>query len=320
MKEVSKEQKLELFNLLLKTRRLEERLLELFSAAAFPGWIHSALGQESVGIGVTYSLRPDDYITSTHRARGIFLTKGVDMKLFMAETYGRKNGPSKGRGGEMRFMDLEHGIIASSGLIGEHIPLATGVAYSCKYRGTDQVTVSLFGDGAVNTGGFHESLNVASLWKLPVVYVCENNGWSQFTAQTATASVLDISKKAVAYNMRGVTVDGNDVLAVYEAAQEAVSRAREASEPTLLECKTHRWLGHFAGDPQKYRDPEELKNVRKYDPVSAFQEKLLKEGILTTELIEEAEKKIKAEIDEAVEFAEQSPFPEPEEAIEGVYC
>ena len=316
---LGKEKSLEIFTALLKVRRLEERLVELFTAGAFPGWMHPDLGQEAVGIGVTLNLRLDDYITSTHRSRAVFVGKGVNLKSFMAETFARKDGTCQGRVGEMRFMDIEHGILGYSVIVGAWIPFAVGVAFSCQYRGTDQVTVAFFGDGAVDSGPFHEALNIASVWKLPVLFLCENNGWAQFTPQEMTTSVPEISKRAVAYGIPGKTVDGDDVLAVYDAARDAVAYVRGGNGPMLLECKTHRWLGHFIGDQQKYRDPEEIKECRKFDPVARFQAKLLGEGVLTGEMIEDMERGVKAEIDEAVEYAEKSPFPEPEEAIKDVY-
>lgn len=318
--EISREKSLELFSTLLESRRLEERLIQLFTAGAFSGWIHSGLGQEAVGVGVASALRTDDYIISTHRSRSVFLAKGISLKRFMAETFAKKDGTCKGRAGEMRFMDIEHGILAYSGVVGASIPFAVGVGLSCKLRGTDKIAVAHFGDGAVNTGSFHEAMNVASLWRLPVLFLCENNGWSQFTPQVATSSVLDVSKKAAAYNMPGETVDGNDVITVYKAAQSAIAHVREGNGPMLLECKTCRWLGHFVGDSQAYRDSKELEECRKSDPVAICQGRLLKEGVITPEIVGEMEKKIKADIDEAVEFAQKSPFPEPAEALEGVYA
>jgi len=317
---LDKKRLLEIFTDLVKVRRLEETLVELFTAGEFPGWIHSDLGQEAVGIGVALNLRQDDYITSTHRSRAVFVGKGIDLKSFMAETFAKSDGTCQGRAGEMRFMDIDRGILGYTVTVGAWIPFAVGVAFSCKYRGTDQVSVAFFGDGAVDSGPFHEALNVASVMKLPVLFLCENNGWAQFTPQSATASVPRISKKAVAYNMPGKTVDGNDVIAVYEAAREAIDYVRGGNGPMLLECTTHRWLGHYVGDNQKYRDPDEIKECRKSDPVLRFQNKLLGDGVLTAEKIADIENKIKLEIDEAVDFARKSKAPEPEEAMKDVYC
>jgi pyruvate dehydrogenase E1 component alpha subunit len=320
MLKLDKKTSLNMFSHLLKARRLEERLEELFTQGAFPGWIHSALGQEAVGVGIALNLGPDDYITYTHRGRAVLVGRGVDLKRLMAETLGRKDGPCKGRSGEMQYMDFKIGVLNFGGSIGGTLPFATGVAFSCKYRGTHQATVAWFGDGGVDTGAFHESLNVASLWKLPILFACENNGWAQFTPQSMTASLPDIYKKAAAYNMPGDLVDGNDIEAVYQASGKAISHIREGRGPMLLEFRTHRWLGHYVGDQQKYRDPKDITEARQSDPLKRFEEKLRKEGILTPQFIEDAEAKIKTEIEKAVEFARQSPFPEPEEAIEGVYC
>lgn len=320
MQELSKEKLTEIYATLLKVRRLEERLVELFQAGEIPGWIHSGLGEEAVGVGASMNLRPGDYITATHRARSVSIPRGVDLKLFMAEAFGRIDGTCKGRAGEMRFMDIKHGVLQFTVTIGEHISFAAGTAFSSQVRGTDQVSVAFFGDGNVDTGLFHETMNVASLWKLPMVFVCENNGWAQFVPQKDTASVPDVGKKAAAYNMPGVTVDGNDILAVYRAAGEAIARARRGEGPTLVECKTSRWLGHFVGDPQKYRDPKDIEAAHKSDPVPRLQERLLQEKVLTPQLIEQIEKKIKAEIDEAIEFASKSPWPTPDEALKDLYC
>lgn len=323
MPKLDKKTLLSMFNYLLKARRLEERLVELFTEGAFPGWIHSALGQEAVGVGIAMNLRPDDYITNTHRGRPTLITRGVNLKHFMAETFAKKDGTCKGRAGEMHYSDLKIGVLNWSGIIGAVLPFASGVAFSCKYRGTDQVTVALFGDGAADAGPFYEALNIASVWQLPILFACENNGWAQFTPQSKTASVPDIYKKAAAFNMPGELVDGDDVEAVFKAAGAAISHVREGKGPMFLELKTHRWLGHYVGDKQKYRDPKELAkevaDLSRFDPLRRLQEKLLKDGTITPQLIEESEDRIKAEIEEAVAFAKQSPFPKPEEAIEGVY-
>jgi pyruvate dehydrogenase E1 component alpha subunit len=250
----------------------------------------------------------------------MLIGKGVNLKRFMAETFGRKDGACRGRAGELHYMDSEIGVLNYSLVIGAILPFATGVAFSCKYRGTDQATVAYFGDGVVDAGAFHESMNVASVWQLPILFACENNGWAQFVPQCQTASVSDIYKKAAAYNMPGELVDGDDIEAVYQATRKAISYLREGRGPMLIEYKTHRWLGHYVGDQQKYRDQKELAGVRQFDPLKRFEERLLKKGALTPHLIEEADSRIKAEIEEAVEFAKHSPSPKAEEAVEGVYC
>ena len=319
MSQPSKEKLVELFTTLLKVRLLEERLIELSTQGLIPGWLHSGLGQEAIGVGVVTNLGKDDYVSNTHRGRSQAIPKGVDLKGFMAETLGKATGTCKGKSGEMHFGDIRAGVLGASAIMGAGLPIATGVAFSCKMRGTNQVTVCFFGDGSVDEGEFHEVLNIASMWKLPIVFVCENNGWAQFSPQSDTASQPDIYLKAAGYNMPGKMVDGNDILAVYEAAQEAITRAREGSGPTLLECKTNRWLGHYIGDPQKYRSPEDIEAVRRLDPLPRFQAKLLEENIITPDQIEAIKGKLQAEIEEAVEFAKNSPTAEAEAVFEDVY-
>ncbi len=320
MSTLSPEKLIALFTTLVKVRLLEERLIELSTQGLIPGWLHSGLGQEAVGVGVVSNLDKDDFVSNTHRGRSQAIPKGVDLKGFMAETLGKATGTCKGKSGEMHFGDKKAGVLGASAIMGAGIPIAAGVAFSCKLRGTSQVTVCFFGDGTADEGEFHETLNIASLWKLPIVFVCENNGWAQFCPQKDTASVPDIYLKAAAYNMPGKMVDGNDILAVYQAAGEAISRAREGGGPTLLECKTNRWLGHYVGDPQKYRSAEDIEKVRQLDPLARFQNRLLEEKVLTPDQIEQIRVKLKAEIEEAVEFAQNSPPPKPEAVFEDVYC
>ena len=317
---MEKEKLVEMFANLLKVRRLEERMVELFMQGFIPGWVHSGMGQEAAGLAVTLNLDENDYAFGTHRDRGIFVGKGVSLKLFLAETMGKKTGTNKGRIGEMHYVDKEKGLFGGMGLIGANLPIAVGTALSCKLRESGQVVACFFGDGTVDEGVFHESMNLASVWKLPIVFVCINNGWAQFTPQTMTTRVLDVARRASAYDMPGETVDGNDILATYEAAEKAVARAREGNGPTLLECKVRRWLGHYVGDPQKYRDPKDIEECRKDDPVARFQTKLLEQKVLTPTEIEEIDRKVKAEIEEAVKFAQESPSPEPAVAFEDVWC
>ncbi|MFH1003032.1 MAG: thiamine pyrophosphate-dependent dehydrogenase E1 component subunit alpha [Chloroflexota bacterium] len=320
MTQLSQAKLKELFTTLLKVRLLEERLIELSTQGQIPGWLHSGLGEEAVGVGVVSNLNQDDYVSNTHRGRSQAIPKGVDLKGFMAETLGKATGTCKGKSGEMHFGDIKAGVLGASAIMGANIPVAAGVALSCQMRKTGQVTVCFFGDGTVDEGTFHETLNVASLWKLPIVFVCENNGWAQFEPQTDTAAQPDIYRKAAAYNMPGKMVDGNDLLAVYEAAGEAIARARKGDGPTLLECKVKRWLGHYVGDPQKYRDPADIEAVRQLDPVPRLQKKLLADKVITETQIEDIKSKIKAEIEEAVVFAQNSPPPEPSAVYEDVYC
>lgn len=320
MKELSQEKLIELFTTLLKVRLLEERLIELSTQGLIPGWLHSGLGQEAIGVGVVSNLGKDDFVSNTHRGRSQIIPKGVDLKGFMAETLGKATGTCRGKSGEMHFGDIKAGVLGASAIMGAGLPIAAGVAFSSQVRGTDQVTVCFFGDGTVDEGEFHEVLNIASLWKLPIVFVCENNGWAQFSPQPDTASVPDIYRKAAAYNMPGKKVDGNDIIAVYEAARKAIARARRGNGPTLLEAKTSRWLGHYVGDPQNYRSAEDIKAVRRLDPVARFQTRLLAEKVLTLDQIEVIKGKLRAEIEEAVEFARNSPPPQAEAVLADVYC
>lgn len=308
-----------MYGMMLKIRRTEERILEIFAQGKIPGFIHVSLGQEAVPAGVCSILKPEDYISNTHRGHGQVLAKGADLKRFMAEIYGRKDGYCHGKAGSMHIACKELGIIGSNGIVGGGIPISLGTAFASQYQGQDRVTVCFFGDGASNEGTFHESLNLAALWNLPIVFCCENNGWAEFTPQKVHTRLEKLSLRAQSYGMPGVTVDGDDVLKVREEAVKAVGRARRGEGPTLLECKTHRWTGHFAGDSQKYRSPQEIEEVRKFDPIPKLQNLLLKQKDLTPKDVEEWEKKIKAEIDEAVAFAEKSPVPGREGLLEDVY-
>jgi len=317
---MKKDELIRMYSMMLKIRRLEERLLELFAQGKIPGFIHVSIGQEAVPVGVCSVLRQDDYISNTHRGHGQALAKGVDLRRFVAEIYGRVDGFCKGKAGSMHIACKEMGVIGSNGVVGGGIPVSLGTAFASTYRGNDRITVCFFGDGATNEGTFHESLNLAALWNLPIVFCCENNQWAEFTPQKVHTKLENLSIRAEAYGMPGVTVDGDDVLKVREAAEKAVSRARKGEGPTLLECKTHRWFGHFAGDAQKYRDPREIEEVRNFDPILKFQNLLFEMKVLKPERVKEIECQIKSEIDEALAFAEKSPVPGREGLLEDVFA
>ena len=316
---MKKDDLLRMYSQMLRIRRVEERLLEIFAQGKIPGFIHVSIGQEAVPVGVCSILRPDDYISNTHRGHGQALAKGADLKKFMAELYGRRDGYCRGKAGSMHVACKELGIIGSNGVVGGGIPISLGTAFASQYLASDRVTVCFFGDGATNEGTFHESLNLAAVWNLPMVFCCENNRWAEFTPQKIHTKLEDLSRRAEAYGFPGVTVDGDEVLKVREAAEKAVGRARKGEGPTLLECKTHRWFGHFAGDSQKYRDPKEIEEVRKFDPILRFQNLLLEMKHLTPELVKKMEDQLRAEIDEAVAFAESSPVPGKEDLLQDVY-
>jgi len=316
---MKREELLQMYYLMVKIRRVEERLLDLFAQGKIPGFIHVSIGQEAVPVGICSALRPDDYISNTHRGHGQALAKGADLKRFMAEIYGRKDGYCQGKAGSMHIACKELGIIGSNGVVGGGIPISLGTAFAAVYKGNDRATVCFFGDGATNEGTFHESLNLAALWNLPIVFCCENNAWAEFTPQKVHTKLENLSIRGESYGIPGVTVDGDDVLKVREMAEKAVARVRKGEGPTLLECKTHRWFGHFAGDSQKYRDPKEIEEVRKFDPIVKFQNLLLEMKHLKPEEVEKFEAKIKQEIDEAVAYAESSPVPGKGELLQDVY-
>ena len=319
MKDVKKDELIKMYAAMVKIRRVEERLMEVFTTGIIPGFIHVSIGQEAVAVGVCSALRKDDYITNTHRGHGQAIAKGIDLKGFIAEIYGKRNGVCKGRSGSMHIADKARGVLGSNGIVGGGIPLAMGNAFASQYVNDGRVTVCFFGDGASNEGTFHESLNLASLWNLPIMFCCENNEWAQFTPIEKYIRIEEISKRAAAYGMPGISVDGDDILAVYDAAKKAVNRARKGKGPTLIECKTHRWFGHFAGDKQKYRSPEEIETVRQYDPIQRFQKRLAELNILDEKDIDSIEQRIRWEIEQAVKFAEASPSPEPGELFDDVY-
>jgi acetoin:2,6-dichlorophenolindophenol oxidoreductase subunit alpha len=317
---VNKEELLRLLYLMLKVRRVEECLLDIFAQGKIPGFIHVGIGQEAVAAGVCSCLRADDSIFTTHRGHGQALAKGIELNRFMAEIYGRKDGFCKGKAGSMHVASREAGVAGSNGIVGAGLPISLGTAFASTYRGGDQVTVCFFGDGATNEGTFHESLNLAALWNLPVIFCCENNGWAQFTSQKVYMKLENISKRAESYGMVGVTVDGDDVLKVRKEAEKAIARARKGEGPTLLECKTHRWYGHYAGDQQKYRQAAEIQEARQFDPITKFQDFLLEANHINREYLDTLEAKIKSEIEESLAYAENSPVAGAEELFNDVYA
>jgi pyruvate dehydrogenase E1 component alpha subunit len=310
---------IKMYKEMVRIRRFEERVLELFSKGKIPGMLHSYIGEEAVAAGACSAINSDDYITSTHRGHGHVIAKGADLKRMMAELFAKSTGYNKGKGGSMHIAEPNIGILGANGIVGGGIPIATGSALSSKILKNNKVTLCFFGDGASNQGTFHESINLASAFNLPCVYICENNLYGVSVKQTQVRKVKDIADRAKGYAIPGVIVDGNDVIAVYRAVMEAVNRAREGEGPTLIECKTYRWRGHYEGDPVNYRTEEELEEWKKKDPIKRFSKKLLSDGMLNKEKLEEIEKEVKKEIDEAVDFADKSPKPDELVALEDVY-
>jgi pyruvate dehydrogenase E1 component alpha subunit len=309
-----------MYERMLKVRHFEDRVKDLFAAGEMPGFVHLYLGQEAVAVGACAALNDDDYITSTHRGHGHIVAKGGDMKLMMAELYGKATGYNKGKGGSMHIAAPSLGILGANGIVGAGLPIATGAALSAKLRKSGQVTVCFFGDGASNQGTFHEAINIASAFDLPCVYICENNLYAVGTRQSDVRKVEDIADRGVGYAIPGLAIDGNDVIAVYEACREAVDRARSGMGPTLIECKTYRWRAHFEGEPDTYRPPEEVEAWVKREPIAPYRRLLIEQGILTEAEADEIEANVLKELDAAVEFARQSPLPEPESALENLWA
>jgi len=323
MENIEEEKLLDMYKKMVRIRKFEEKVEELHIKGILPGLKHLYIGEEAVAVGVISCLRKDDYIGSTHRGHGHLIAKGGDVKLMMAELYGKKTGYCKGKGGSMHIADINIGILGANGIVAANIPIVGGAALSSKMRKKDQVAVSFFGDGGANEGIFHEGLNLASVWKLPAIFVCENNFYAISTPQEKVTSVESIAKRASSYNIPGYSVDGTDVLEVYRVAKEAVARARKGEGPSLIECKTYRFKGHYVGEGQRelsYRSRDEVKRYwEKKCPIKKFKNYLIKENIFTQSFLEDIEKEVDKEIDEAVKFAEESPYPLPEEALEDLF-
>lgn len=318
--DIPREKLLLMYELMLKIRHFEGRVRDLFAAGEMPGFVHLYLGEEAVAAGACAALEENDYITSTHRGHGHIIAKGGDVKRMMAELYGKATGYNKGKGGSMHIAAPTLGIMGANGIVGAGLPIATGAGLSSKLRGTERVTICFFGDGASNQGTFHEAINIGSAFDLPVVYVCENNQYGVGTKQCDVRNVEDIADRAVGYGIPGLAVDGNDVIAVYEACHEAVERARSGRGPTLIECKTYRWQCHFEGEPDTYRPSEEVAAWKEREPLAPYRAKLIEQGVISEGEADAIEDEVVQELDEAVEFARQSPLPEPETALEDLWA
>lgn len=306
---------------MLRIRLFEEQAGKLMEAGKIPGALHLYVGEEAVAAGVMAHLTDEDQITSTHRGHGHLVAKGGDVRQMYAELFGRATGYCKGKGGSMHIADMDLGMLGANGIVGGGPPIAIGAAFSNKYRGTRNVTCCFFGDGASNEGTFHEAANMAALYRLPVIFVCENNGFGEFTRQERHQAIHDIADRAAGYGMPGVVVDGMDVTAVYEAAGEGIARARDGAGPMLLECKTYRFFDHVGvrGMGVVYRDDSEVIEWRKRDPITTFEEQLVEMGTATRADLDAARERILFEITEAISFAENSPFPAEDALLEDVY-
>jgi pyruvate dehydrogenase E1 component alpha subunit len=318
---IPKSKLLAMYDTMVRIRLFEEKIIDVYARGQVPGLAHLYVGEEAVAAGVCAVLRDDDFITSTHRGHGHVIAKGAELNPMMAELFGKKTGYCKGKGGSMHIADMEIGILGANGIAGGGLPIAVGAGISAKWRKTDQISVCFFGDASSNNGTFHESLNLASLWKLPVLFVCENNGYGISVSQKMHQPIEDIADRAASYAMASVIVDGNDVQAVHEAAVEAAKRARAGKGPTLIECKTYRWRGHHEGDPNqgaRYRTKDEIEVWKKKDPIKRFAKELVSAKVATKKKLDEMYQKASNEIDAAVEFAKESPFPEIQELFEDV--
>ncbi|MGI6042225.1 MAG: thiamine pyrophosphate-dependent dehydrogenase E1 component subunit alpha [Candidatus Alectryocaccobium sp.] len=298
-----------------RTRRFEEEVFEFYKRGLMPGLAHLYLGEEAVAAGVCGALEERDYIGSTHRGHGHLVSRGADLNKMMAEILGKETGYSKGKGGSMHIMALDKGILGANGIVGGEIPIAAGSAYASKLMGTDEVTVAFFGDGASNEGTFHETLNMAAAWDLPIVFVIENNLYGISVDIRKVTKEHCLAKRAISYGIEGVIVEGNDVYAVYEAAKKAVDKARRGEGPTIIECLTYRWQGHHVGDPGNYRPKEEVAEWKANEPIG----KLEAMDLLKKEEIDEIRAAVDKEIEEACKFAEDSPYPDASEAFNDVF-
>jgi pyruvate dehydrogenase E1 component alpha subunit len=316
---LTRERLIEMYGKMVEIRLFEEKVFELYGQNLVPGTIHLYAGEEAVAVGVCSALSKDDYITSTHRGHGHCIAKGADLNRTMAEILGRKTGYCKGKGGSMHIADFSMGMLGATAVVGAGLPIAVGAGLSAKLRKTNQVVACFFGEGASNQGTFHESLNMASTWKLPVIFVCENNLYAMGTRQSCVMNIENVADRAAAYGIRGLAVDGNNVLAVHEATYEAAEKARRGSGPTLVECKTYRHKGHSRVDSAKYRPKEEVQEWLRRDPVKNFREYLALEPFLAETELQSVEKDAAARINDAVKFALESPYPAPDEALEDVY-
>ncbi|MEO8227859.1 MAG: pyruvate dehydrogenase (acetyl-transferring) E1 component subunit alpha [Gemmatimonadota bacterium] len=307
---------------MLLIRHFEEKTGEAYSLGKIGGFCHLYIGQEAVAVGTIASLRPDDYITASYREHGQALVRGISPRAVMAELFGKAAGTSGGKGGSMHLFDASLGFLGGHAIVGGHIPLTTGMAFAAKYRDTDQVAICYFGEAAVNNGAFHEALNMAALWKLPAIYICENNRYGMGTALERASAIYDVSERACSYDMANEVVDGQDVLAVHAAMNRAVERARGEKLPTLLEIRTYRFMGHSMSDPihGHYRTKEEVEEQRKRDPIAVWSQKLIADGVMTEDEIKAMDQQVMAEVEDAYKFADEAPDPEPDALFRDVYA
>ena len=316
---IDNEKFLWIYTKMLTQRMLEEKILELIPTGKLTGHFHLGIGEEATFIGACAALKERDYLMPTHRGLGCVIGKGIPLKKIMADIYGKATGTTKGKGGVLRICDAQLGVLGLSATLGGIFPIAMGAALSSKLLKDGRITLAIFGDGQSNRGTFHEALNLASIWKLPVIYLCENNHFAISTSQRKAMAIKNIADRAKGYGIPGKLVDGNDALAVYEITLEAVNRARSGKGPTLIEAKTYRWRPHFEGEGASYRDPKEVEIWKKRCPIHRLRKKLIDLKLLYPSQDEKIKGKIAEEIDEAARYAEESPMPRPEDALEDLF-
>ena len=309
-----------LFRQMLLIRRFEEKCAEAYSLGKIGGFCHLYIGQEAVGVGAISAIRQDDYVVTSYREHGQAIAKGISPEAVMAELYGKATGCSGGKGGSMHLFDARVNFLGGHAIVGGQIPLGTGLAFASKYKETDRVTLCFFGEAAVNQGAFHESLNMAQLWKLPCIYICENNRYGMGTSLERAMSLQNVAEKACAYEIASEFVDGMDVLAMRQATQRAVKRAREQSLPTLIEARTYRYMGHSMSDPGKYRTRAEIEKYQERDPIKLFRAALQENDVLSEDDTSALEAQVKDQVEAAAKFAEGSPEPEARELYTDVYA
>ena len=313
---------LDMHRRMVRIRIFEETAGKMMENGKIPGALHLYVGQEAIAAGVMVHLSNEDYITSTHRGHGHLIAKGGEFNYMFAELYGKATGYCKGKGGSMHISNLDLGMLGANGIVGGGPPIAMGAAFSCRFRKTKNVAVAFFGDGASNEGAFHEAANMAGLYRLPCVFVCENNGYGEYTPQANHQAIVDVADRAPGYGMPGVVVDGMDAVAVYEAAGEAIKRARKGAGPTLLECKTYRYYDHVGvrGMGLSYRTDEEVEQWKQKDPIANFEARLAEQGVLSADAAAAVHDAVRQEVDEGIAFAESSPSPAPAAVTEDVYA
>lgn len=316
---MEKEKKIDIYKAMKKVRNFELRAMDMYTRGEMPGFLHSCVGQEATVSGNINALEKKDLLITNHRGHGHLVARGVSLDKMMAELFAKETGCCKGRGGSMHIMSNAEGIIGANGIVGAGISIAPGAALASKLKGTDQVVMCFFGEGAANTGSFHEGINLAAIWKLPVVFVCENNMYAKSTPFDESVGGNSVGNRGAAYGIPGITVDGNNVIEVYNTAKEAVDRARAGEGPTLIECRTYRWFGHYVGESPKYRTPEEVEEWKKKDPIPSYEKILIDEKVLTAKIIEEIDKELSDELEHSIDFAKSSPDPDPSAACDYVY-